>query len=230
MKWINVNENYLDYLRKYEQRIPYTNYGQDKYKPFFGILFEKDEFYYITQISHAQNRHSKMKQQPDFFKIYDPDSEKRLIAVVNLNYMFPIPKKEVTDFEKSKIDTYRTFKDDDEKSKYINLLDKELKSINELDLSNSAKKLYDKKYAYPDASISKRCIDFKMLEDHARTWLNDDNHTNQSDNQELIEQVENIESIEETVVEEVIVEEANTPYQPTNQPLQEVAATTEISE
>ena len=36
MEWINVNEKYLDFLRAFEGRIPHTDYGTDKYKPFFG--------------------------------------------------------------------------------------------------------------------------------------------------------------------------------------------------
>ena len=171
MKWINVNEEYLDYLRKYEYRIPHTNYGDDKYKPFFGILFEKDEFYYVTQVSHAQERHKKMKRQPDFFKIFDSEDRSRLLAVVNLNYMFPIPKKDVSDFKKSKIDTYRTFKNEKQKSKYIDLLDRELRAINELNLSVAAKNLYNKKYEFPESYVSKRCIDFKMLEKYGKEWI-----------------------------------------------------------
>ena len=48
MKWINVDEKYLDYLRSIEHRIPMTDYGSDKYKPFFGVLFEIDNLYYVT--------------------------------------------------------------------------------------------------------------------------------------------------------------------------------------
>ena len=48
MEWINVNEEYLDYLRKIEKRVPRTDYGENKYKPFFGNLFEKDDLCYIT--------------------------------------------------------------------------------------------------------------------------------------------------------------------------------------
>ena len=103
MQWINVNEKYLDYMRQFERRIPYTDYGLDKYNPFFGILFKKDNLCYITQISHAQPRHIKMKNQPDFFKIYDPQELSRLIAVVNLNYMFPIPKEEVSILRSQKL-------------------------------------------------------------------------------------------------------------------------------
>ena len=45
MKWINVDENYLDYLRNVEPRIPRTDYGSDRYKPFFGVLFEAGDLY-----------------------------------------------------------------------------------------------------------------------------------------------------------------------------------------
>ena len=45
MEWKIVNEDYLNYLRHNETRIPHSNYGEDKYKPFFGILFETNDFY-----------------------------------------------------------------------------------------------------------------------------------------------------------------------------------------
>ena len=174
MKWINVNEKYLDYLRAFEGRIPRTDYGSDKYKPFFGILFETEDFYYITQVSHAQPRHQKMKKQPDFFKIYDPQDLSRLIAVVNLNYMFPIPKNEVTPFVKKDIGTYRTFKSEEEKSKYIDLLDSEIKMINTMNLSDAAKDLYEKKYAFPESKVAQRCLDYKALEAHAKKWKSEE--------------------------------------------------------
>lgn len=164
MKWINVNEKYLDYLRKTEQRIPRTDYGNDRYKPFFGILFEVGNLYYITQVSHPQPRHNKMKQQKDFYKIYDPKNPKHLIAVINLNYMFPIPKEQTFPFEKKNINTYRNFNSETEKNKYIALLDKELKVINSMDIGTKAENIYKLKYLKPDNNISKRCIDFKALE------------------------------------------------------------------
>ena len=41
---------------------------------------------------------------------------------------------------------YRTFKSETEKSKYIDLLDSEMKMINTMNLSDAAKDLYKKKY------------------------------------------------------------------------------------
>lgn len=164
MKWINVNEDYLDYLRNVESRIPHTDYGSDKYKPFFGVLFEVGDLYYITQVSHPQVRHQTMKNSKDFFKVFDPQNPSRLIAVVNLNYMFPIPKNQTTPFEKKNIHTYRTFRSEAEKSKYIDLLDSELISINAMDIGTKAERLYRLKYNKPNDFVSQRCIDFKAME------------------------------------------------------------------
>ena len=161
MRWINVDENYLDYLRNYESRIPRTDYGENKYKPFFGVLFETDDLYYVTQVSHPQKRHEKLKQQLDFYKLYNGN---QFIAVVNLNYMFPIPKQHTSPFQKKYIDTYRTFESEEEKKNYIALLDLELKAINRLNLGEKAKFLYDLKYKKPDNNIARRCIDFKEME------------------------------------------------------------------
>lgn len=170
MKWINVNEEYLDYLREIEKRIPYTDYGTDKYKPFFGILFEVGDLYYVTQVSHPQGRHNCLKQQKDFYKIFDPKNPKKLIAVINLNYMFPIPKSQTSPFEKKNIHTYRNFKSEEEKSRYIDLLDRELLVINSMDIGTKAIYLYNLKYDKPDDIISKRCIDFKNMERFALAY------------------------------------------------------------
>lgn len=170
MRWINVDEKYLDYLRGHEKRIPMTDYGSDKYKPFFGVLFEVDDLYYVTQVSHPQARHYKLSQQKDFFKIFDPRDYKRLIAVVNLNYMFPIPKKYTSDFDKKNIHLYRTFVSEQAKNKYIHLLNTELKSINKMDLGTKARALYSLKYELPNDSVSKRCIDFKEMERLAKLY------------------------------------------------------------
>lgn len=130
---------------------------------------------YITQVSHAQPRHHGLKQQKDFYKIFDPKNPKRLIAVVNLNYMFPIPKAETTPFEKKEIHTYRTFKSEEEKSKYIDLLDAELAMINSLDIGTKAEELYKLKYEKPEHIVSKRCIDFKDMERLALQFKDKDN-------------------------------------------------------
>ncbi|MCI9638196.1 MAG: hypothetical protein HFG77_17775 [Hungatella sp.] len=42
--------------------------GPTDNKPFFEVLLEKDGMCYVTQVSHAQPRHARLKQQKDFYK------------------------------------------------------------------------------------------------------------------------------------------------------------------
>lgn len=144
-----IDESYLDYLRKYEHRIPKSNYGTSNLKPFFGKLFEKGDLVYVTQISHAKKRHEKMKNSPDFVKIYlsnKSNADKgRLVAVVNLNYMFPVPKLLIQNLNYANINKHRTFNSQKERSQYIYLLKKELNQINSLNINLTAKNLYNRK-------------------------------------------------------------------------------------
>jgi len=162
MQWKNIDEKFLDWLRSnYDNRVPKTNYGADRFKPFFGNLFAVGDLVYVTQISSPKERHAKVKQSLDFYKIYHPDDDE-LIAVVNLNYMFPVHKMLMRNLKYSEIDKHRNFDSDDEKSKYIDFLRIELKEINKLGLINASQKIYELKYAKP--TVSQRSFDFKILE------------------------------------------------------------------
>ena len=172
--WVTVDEKYLDYLRSFEGKIPNSNYGADKMKPFFGVLFEIGDLAYVTQISHIKPRHLKMKDAPDFRKIYIPGSNPNLpdrpVAVVNLNYMFPIPKALVKPLYYRDIDKHRAFSSKSERTKYVDLLMKEMAAINKIGIEGLAQKLYKTKADFPDAVVSKRCLDFKMLEEKAQVY------------------------------------------------------------
>lgn len=163
MEWLVIDEKYLNYLRSIESRIPKSDYGKNKYKPFFGILFETDNFYYVTQVSRPKQKHLTMKANIDFKKIYDIKSN-RLIAVINLNSMFPVPKGMYEKLRYKDLDKHRNFKDEIDMSKYIALMKTEWKVINTMNLDKAAIKLYHNKYDKPDSNLSKRCIDFKDME------------------------------------------------------------------
>jgi protein AbiQ len=172
MNWIILNEEYLDYLRGVEDRIPLTDYGDDKYKPFFGSLFETKDFVYVTQVSSVKKRHYTMTENIDFYKIYDPKNEKRILSVINLNYMFPVPKFETKKIENYKvIDEVRTFTDDVARSKYIKLLKVELLEINKKNLSENAEKIYINQIHKADSKLAARCFDYKLLEKMAYEWI-----------------------------------------------------------
>ena len=84
--------------------------------------------------------------------------------------MFPIPKDHTYEFKKKEIHLYRTFKTEEEKGKYIDLLNTEMKVINKMNLGKKALELYNLKYDKPFDKVSKRCLDFKMLETCAKSY------------------------------------------------------------
>lgn len=169
IKWVYIDENYLNSLRNIESRIPYSDYGEDKFKPFFSPLFQIEGLSYVTQVSSPKDRHKYLNEQKDFKKIYDPHNN--LISVINLNYMFPVPTSILKTVNYRDIDKYRTFKNDTEKSLYIQLLRLELSIINSKNLSKNARYIYKLKYEKPNDIISKRCLDFKSLEIFAKNYL-----------------------------------------------------------
>ncbi len=170
MDWKVIDEGYLNYLRGYESRIPFSNYGEDKYKPFFGALFDlNDEISYITQISHPQKRHYTLKGSKDFKKVYDKRNN-QLLCVVNLNYMFPVPKKCMESLNYDRIEEHRSFSDETEKSKYIFLLKRELAALNKMGLEAAAESIYEEKRLYPESRLSQRCFDFAALDELCRLY------------------------------------------------------------
>ena len=165
--WVVVDEKYLNYLRNVEPKIPYSDYGEYKFKPFFGELFEIGDLVYITQVSHPKERHYTMNNAADFIKLYDGT---RLLAVVNLNYMFPVPRHILNKLEYDSISNLRHFQSLDEKNKYIALLKKELQEINKIDIENKSKKVYEIKKSFPDSVLAKRCLNFEALEKAAKDY------------------------------------------------------------
>ena len=89
--------------------------------------------------------------------------------MINLNYMFPTPKKLLKEVNYKELDIENEIK----KNNYISLLKKELKAINKMDIESKAKYIYELKYNYPDNMISKRCFDFKLLEVYAKNYNKD---------------------------------------------------------
>ncbi len=168
--WKIINEDYLNYLRQHENRIPKTDYGNGKIKPFFGDLFTIDDLVYVTQVSSPKPRHRNLKETIDFVKLFN---NKDLLAVINLNYMFPVPESEseLSDLKYKKLDDYINFSSAMQKSQYINLLKKEMSIIQVKPIENKAIKLYSLKSTDPDNPISKRSFDFKQLEILANAYL-----------------------------------------------------------
>ena len=170
LKWITVDEKYLDYLRtNVDSRIPNTNYGQNKLKPFFGVLFETENFAYVSQVSHPQDRHQHQKATMTFLKVFHNDT---LICVINLNYMFPIPMDKISEMHYKDIEQYRIFATPKAKTDYVALLKKEMSIMQTMNIEKKAYKLYSLCKKHPETPVAKSCISFSALETACMNYYN----------------------------------------------------------
>lgn len=172
--WIMINPQYLDYLKKFEERIPNYDYGKDHIKPFYGILFEKDDLCYVTTINHFKDKHLSMHATIDFQKIYDYQYGKP-IATANLNYMFPVPKDQFHRLDYREIDDYVDFKNSRARYNQVTLMKKILLGLNHSNMQRRAISIYEHKYNHADTVLARRCFDFKELEKHALNYNIDRN-------------------------------------------------------
>ena len=163
LKWFLVDNKYVNYLKEFDDKVENINYS-NRLKPYIGILLKINELDYYVPISSVKNKHYKMKDGIDFMKITQGT---RILGVLNLNNMIPINSKNVNLLNYSEIDKYRIFNSDHEKSLYISFLNLELKLINQnIDkIKYNATKLYNEKIKNPSSKISKRCCEFKLLEE-----------------------------------------------------------------
>lgn len=170
LKWYVVNKEYVNYLKKYDNKVENITYNE-KLKPYIGILININDFNYYVPISSVKEKHYKMKEGMDFIKIVQ---DNKIMGVLNINNMIPILDNNIKLLKYSEIEKYRVFLSEEEKKKYISLLSFELNLINAKlnKIKRSALKLYNEKNNNPSSKISKRCCDFKLLEEKCLAYYN----------------------------------------------------------
>ena len=170
LKWYVVDKEYVSYLKKFDDKVENINYTE-RLKPYIGILITINEINYYVPISSVKEKHYQMNEDMDFIKIIEND---RILGVLNLNNMIPIDNENVRVLKYKEIDEYRKFKNDKEKHLYISFLSFELGLINDkIDkIKSNAVELYNEKINRPNSKISKRCCDFKLLEEKCREYKN----------------------------------------------------------
>ena len=92
-KLVKVDYKYCDYLREYDERVPY-NRGIKDLRPFIGILFEVDGIEYFAPLSSPKEKHKKLKNTMDLVKI-----DNGRYGVINFNNMIPVTNKNYIEFD-----------------------------------------------------------------------------------------------------------------------------------
>jgi len=163
MDWYVVDKDYCNYLYGIDKKVGFVDYG-DRLKLHIGIVLEVNGYQYYIPISSPKAKHYKMSNSIDFQKIEDPITNE-LYAVININNMIPVPRHLVTKLKYDKIQNYRIFSSDKERTDYIYLLQKEkviLDTLNET-IIGKAERLYQSYIKNPNSRVSRRCCDFIAL-------------------------------------------------------------------
>lgn len=168
LKWYIADKEYVNYLRQFDEKVENIDYNT-KLKPYIGILIAINEFNYYVPISSAKEKHYKIREGMDFIKVMQDD---KIIGVLNLNNMIPISDENVKVLNYKDIEKYRDFGSDKEKTLYISFLSFELNLINDKmeKIKKSAMKLYNEKNNNPISNVSKRCCNFKLLEEKGQLY------------------------------------------------------------
>lgn len=175
MKWYVVDKDFVNYLNSIDNKVEKIDYGLNKLKPYFGIVLNINEKTYYLPVSSAKAKHINMKNSKDFLKICDKKTG-NLIAVLNINNMIPIPLCYVKKLDYQQIEQYRTFESELEKSRYIDLLHKELEIINSMSekIKGNAIDLYNHCKKFPNDRLSIRCCNFMLLEENCEMYVNNE--------------------------------------------------------
>lgn len=174
MKFYHPNKEYLDYLRKKaDYRIMNTE-GYHHPKFVFGILFEIFGYQYYVPVSSVKENYLekdgtlKAKYKKFCIPIIGTDKKKdgvtenKILGFLRFNYMFPIPKEEITELNFDEIKDLN----------YKNLLQKEYlfcKTNFEL-IQKKAESVYEIG-KNPKHFLNSVCCNFPLIETEYINWI-----------------------------------------------------------
>ena len=163
LKIVKVNSQYCDYLRKFDNKVPY-NIGDKELRPFIGILFTVGEYEYFAPLSSPKEKHKKLKNTLDLIKIKDGE-----YGVINFNNMIPVANNNYVEFDlqkknKNKCEIFR-----------IELLTNQLRwsTMNKKEVYTKSKLLYNLyKYNKLPKNVKDRCCNYPLLEEKCIEYNN----------------------------------------------------------
>ena len=84
LKIYYIDTNYINYLRKFDNRVAYN---KSKARPYVGVVYTFNNQTYFAPLSSPKPKHLTMNDRAlDMFKIKDGE-----LGIVNINNMIPTP-------------------------------------------------------------------------------------------------------------------------------------------
>ena len=149
MKFYNIKDEYINYLKKYDAKVVDNKKGK---RPYVGVVLEIDGIKYYTPFTSPKEKHRKMKNTKDFRKI-----NQGIYGAINFN---DIDAMEDSKYQRLLQNQYKCIKADREQ---IQLTAKRLRDT-------LFKK--DEELNGNDKKIKERCCDLPLLEEVVKHYGN----------------------------------------------------------
>ena len=156
IKLYTVSDKYIDYLSIYAPHLFHNKKTNQIHKRvYIGVILKVHGMDYFAPLSSYKVKHKQMKETLDFIKI-------KTYSVINLNNMFPVQSKDYTYLDFSK----------EQDLNYKSLLESEYRYIKSIQgkIIKNASLVYKIKTSGKINSLTKRCNDFKLLEEKCRLY------------------------------------------------------------
>lgn len=152
LKLYFIQSEYIDYLRKYDNRVAYNKVPN---RPYIGVVYTYNGYNYFAPLSSPKKKHIVMNANMiDIFKIKDGE-----LGIVNINNMIPCVMEVLTEAIPNITD-----------KRYKALLENQLSYINsKRDILLKKVKNFQSRYrnGFLQDNIMKRCCNFELLEEKA---------------------------------------------------------------
>lgn len=158
LKIYYLDENYINYLRKFDSRVAYN---KKMTRPYIGVVYTLNGLNYFAPLSSPKPKHLKMSDKAiDIFKIRNGE-----LGIININNMILTPIECITEVLPTITDEeYKTLVKD--QTTFINNHKKDLfTKIRYFTLQYDKGNLPEK--------VKERCCDFRLLEEKCHDYIVD---------------------------------------------------------
>ncbi len=83
-----IDDNYIEYLSKFDKHIAYNKNGK---RPYIGVVFVIEEHYYFAPLFSPKQKHKTYKDNLTFFKIVN-EKTKSDLGIIRFSDMIPVPQ------------------------------------------------------------------------------------------------------------------------------------------
>ena len=155
LRFYNIKEEYVEYLRKTDKLVLYN---KNEERPYAGIVLTINEFNYYVPLASPKEKHKNMHNDIDFRKIAGGR-----YGALNFNNMIPVPSDQIIELDINK----------EKDLSYRYLLQAESREVNRQKkrIRKNAEIVYSHKiHSGNSTSLAKRTNDFEMLEKLCRNF------------------------------------------------------------